>query len=318
MPRSKRGVKRKEISKSNIEKALELVLKNEITLYKAAKDFSIPKSSLIRYKQKFLASGLEKFKHKTMSEIKTVFTLEEENMLVNYILKAADLQYGLTLKDVRVLAYQFAKENKKKYDNTWDTMKMAGLNWLKGFRKRHAALLTLRKPEATSLARSTAFNKFNVALTFDNYKKALMKNPGISAFNIWNADETGISTVHVPPKILAQKGRKQVSHLTNAERGSNISVIAAINAGGGYLPPMMIFPRKNFKDYMLKGAPVGTLGGASPSGWSNEELFYEFMQHFIKFSKSSKDNKTILLLDNHESHFSAYYSSRQRQLSDFS
>lgn len=91
MPRSKSGVKRKEISKSDIEKALELVL-NEITLYKAAKDFSIPKSSLIRYKQKFLASSLGKFKHKTMSEIKTVFTLEEENMLVNYILKAADLQ----------------------------------------------------------------------------------------------------------------------------------------------------------------------------------------------------------------------------------
>lgn len=96
MPRSKSGVKRKEMSKSDIEKALELVFKNEITLYKAAKDFLIPKSSLIRYKQKFLASGLEKFKHKTMSEIKTAFTLEEENMLVNYILKAADLQYGLT------------------------------------------------------------------------------------------------------------------------------------------------------------------------------------------------------------------------------
>lgn len=46
------------------------------------------------------------------------------------------------------------------------------------------------------------------------------------------------------------------------------------------------------------------MSGASPSGWSNEELFYEFMQHFIKFSKSSKDNKTILLLDNRESHIS--------------
>lgn len=63
-------------------------------------------------------------------------------------------------------------------------MKMAGLNWLKGFRKKLAALLTLRNPKATSLSRSTAFNKFNVALTFYNYKKALMKNPGISAFSI--------------------------------------------------------------------------------------------------------------------------------------
>lgn len=82
---------------------------------------------------------------------------------------------------------------------------MAGENWLRSFRNRHEKDLRLRKPEATSLARSMAFNKTNVALTFSNYKKALEKYAGISAFNIWNADETGVSTVHVPPKILAKK-----------------------------------------------------------------------------------------------------------------
>lgn len=35
-------------------------------------------------------------------------------MLVDYILKAADLQYGLNLNNARLLAYQFAKANNKK------------------------------------------------------------------------------------------------------------------------------------------------------------------------------------------------------------
>lgn len=123
-------------------------------------------------------------------------------------MKAADLQYGLTLRDSRILAYQFAKVNNKKYHESWDINKMAGKDWLKIFRKKYAKELSLRKPEATSLARSTAFNKANVAVTFQNYKVALAQNPGITAFNIWNVDETGISTVHVTSQNFSKKRSK--------------------------------------------------------------------------------------------------------------
>lgn len=48
-----------------------------------------------------------------------------------------------------------------------------GIKWQgKIFRKKYDEELSLRKPEATSLARSTAF-RANVALTFQNYKAAL-------------------------------------------------------------------------------------------------------------------------------------------------
>lgn len=117
-------------------------------------------------------------------------------------------------------------------------------------------------------------------------------------------DETGISTVHNPPKVLAKKGQKQVGGMTSGQRGYNVTMIGAINAGGGYMPPMLIFPRVNFTDFMTKGALEGTLGGANPAGWTNEKLFFEFMEHFVKHSRSSKENQTILLLDNHESHIS--------------
>nr|XP_023018579.1 uncharacterized protein LOC111507502 [Leptinotarsa decemlineata] len=64
----------------------------------------------------------------------------------------------------------------------------------------------------------------------------------------------------------------------------------------------MIFPRVHFKPHMLHGAPPGMLGLASKSGWMNNELFVDVLKHFIKHSNSSKENPSMLLYDNHESH----------------
>lgn len=72
--------------------------------------------------------------------------------------------------------------------------------------------------------------------------------------DIWNCDETGISTVHNPPKILAPKGKKQIGGMTSGERGATITMIAAVNAIGNSIPPLFVFPRVNFKTFMLNGA----------------------------------------------------------------
>ena len=64
----------------------------------------------------------------------------------------------------------------------------------------------------------------------------------------------------------------------------------------------MVFPRKNFKEHMISGAPSGTLGLATSTGWMNGEIFVSVMEHFIKYSGSTKENPTVLIYDNHESH----------------
>jgi hypothetical protein len=119
---------------------------------------------------------------------------------------------------------------------------------------------------------------------------------------IYNVDETGLSTVHVPPKILTPTGIKQLCSMTSGEKGQNITMIAAINAVGNHIPPMLIFPRVHFKNVTLKGAPVGSKGGANPSGWYNERLFIEFLDNLIEHAKPSKEEPVLIFLDNHESH----------------
>jgi len=68
------------------------------------------------------------------------------------------------------------------------------------------------------------------------------------------------------------------------------------------VPPAMIFPRVVFKQHMLNGCYPGTLGLATKSGWMTSDLFLEVMKHFVKHTASSKENPSLLLLDNHESH----------------
>lgn len=131
-----------------------------------------------------------------------------------------------------------------------------------------------------------------------------MQKYNFSPDKIYNIDETGNTTVHVPPKILAIKGIKQIGSMTFGERGINVTMISAINAIGNYVPPMLIFPRVFFKEHMIHGAPQGTIGATNQSGWSNEGLFLTYLKHFIEFTKPSKESPVLCIMDNHDSHIS--------------
>lgn len=302
VPRSKTGVKRVKFSKDILEEAIRAVLEGK-SVREAAREYSITKSTLWNYVKAHQTSGSATVNVKLgRNDTQQVFSKEQESELASYLDKAARLHYGLTKKDARSLAFQYADINNINCPEKWKTEKLAGKQWLRGFLKRWSEL-SLRKPEATSLARSTSFNKENVKKFFENYKEVLSRHT-FTQHNIYNLDETGNSTVHVPPKIIAPKGIKQVGSMTSSERGVNVTMIACVNAAGNHVPPILIFPRVHFKQYMLNGAPPGSIGGANPSGWSNEQLFVQYLDHFISFVKPSKDDPVLLILDNHDSHIS--------------
>jgi hypothetical protein len=114
---------------------------------------------------------------------------------------------------------------------------------------------------------------------------------------IYNRDETATTTVQKPKRGLSSKRTKQVSQCTSGERGVLITTCCIMSAIGSALPPVLVFPRKKkFRNHMLNGAPPGTLGPASASGWMNGELFPLVI--------SSEENPAILVFDNHEGHLS--------------
>lgn len=85
------------------------------------------------------------------------------------------MHYGLSTTEVRKLPYNYAKANHIKYPESWNRNEKAGIDWLKFFLKRNKDL-SLRKPQTTSLARSTAFNKTNVNLVFDKLEDVMKRH----------------------------------------------------------------------------------------------------------------------------------------------
>ncbi|XP_046685938.1 uncharacterized protein LOC124371633 [Homalodisca vitripennis] len=229
-----------------------------------------------------------------------IFSAEQEKQLSDYAVQAAKIFYGISPKEMRNIAFEFAIANKVPVPENWVANRQASNDWFTKFMQRNENV-SIRVPEATSLSRSTSFNKHNVDLFFQNLELVLNQNK-FTANDIWNIDETGTGTVQKPVKIIAQKGEKRVGGMTSAERGTNVTMVLAVNAEGNSVPPMFVFPRKFYKDHFVRDGPVGCCGTANPSGWITGPDFLFYMKHFVKKVRCSKESPVLVLLDNHSAH----------------
>lgn len=224
---------------------------------------------------------------------------ELENELVQHVLDLEQMFFGVTREDLKKMAFQLAEANSipHRFNNE---SKMAGDKWYYSFISRHPQL-SLRKPEPTSMARATGFTKERTEAFFDLLTKVVDDNK-LQATDIFNVDETALSTVQRPRKVLALKGKHQVGSMTSAERGTLTTGIFCMSAAGVFVPPMLVFKGLRFKPEWKIGAPPGTTFQMSESGWSNADVFLNWLKTFVAFIKPNKSKKCLIILDGHASH----------------
>lgn len=302
MPRKvlspKTNAKRKTWDKKAMTEAIKLVRSETIGLKKAVKMFKVPKTTLQRLVHDKTYTPEEVVEKKLGR--KPVLPINIENDLVKYLLLMESKYYGLTRRDVKRMAYELAVRNG--ISHPFGEKSEAGRAWLDHFLHRHKDKLSIRKPTGTSYARARGFNVESVNNFFDMLEMEYDRKK-FDPDRIYNVDETGLSIVQSKiPQIVGLKGKRQIGALTAAERGSLVTVICCMSAGGTFVPPMMIFPRKNMTETLMRGAPLGTLGRCHPSGWVQTNLFSDWFKHFIKYTKPSEESPVLLLLDGHYSH----------------
>ncbi|XP_037789962.1 uncharacterized protein LOC119585363 [Penaeus monodon] len=167
---------------------------------------------------------------------------------------SSKLFHGLSTNTTKRLAYEYAVANKFSVPESWARDESAGRDWLTGFLERQGDL-SLRTPEATSLARMTSFNRTNLCI-FQTKLEGVLQRYQLSESCIYNLDETGCTTVQKVSKIITQKGVHQVGQVTSRERGELVTMVGIICANGNALPPCFIFPRVRFDEaWMMNGVP---------------------------------------------------------------
>jgi hypothetical protein len=178
--------------------------------------------------------------------------------------------------------------------------KLSGKDWVVAFCKRQGP--TLREPEHCSIGRAIGFSTAKVTLFFENLKTCYEGNR-FPPERCLNVDESGISAVRVSvPEVVTAKGKRIVCKVTSGEKGQTVTAVSCMSASGSYVPSALIFPRKRMVPDLFSNAPTGTLALVTESGFMNSDLFPEWLQHFSRRVKPTKDDPVLLILDSHVPH----------------
>lgn len=290
----KRTTTRGSYGDDALKKAIDAV-RAGMSLKRAASQFGVPRPTLRRHRD-------SKVQHPgtiQLGSLRPILNDDFEKELVAKIQMMEQAFFGLTTVDVRRLAFDMATRLRLKTNFSKDS-RMAGADWLRGFLKRNPQL-SIRIPQPTSINRAVGFNRPRVDAFFALYKSVITAK-NYTATKIWNMDESGVTNVQKPHKVISTKGKRQVSKMTSGEKGATVTVLCCMNAAGQYIPPMIIFPRKRLAEGLMRGAPPGSIGAVSDNGWTDGDRFIDWLKHFIKTTKCTKDDPQVIIVDGHHSH----------------
>ena len=153
-------------------------------------------------------------------------------------------------------------------------------------------------PRTCIIHNRLVYNIISLLLSMYNYGRLnLIAKPS----QIYNADETGVTIVHHPSKVIAQIGRRNVPSVTSADKGKTHTILACVSASGLVIPPFMVYPRKRpVPEKLREGAYPNTVFHVSDNGWITKHLFFEWFKLFTQMIPPSRP--VLLVLDGHGSH----------------
>lgn len=272
--------------------AYKAVKEGNMPVLRASKQFGVPENSL---RDRVL--GKVPPETVTMGR-EPLFSNFEEATIVEHVKKMANYGYGYTRHELSDIASDYAFQLGKRAKDNPVTIK-----WVIGFLGRWPELRVL-KPRSLEQIRAKMTSETVVSNYFEELEHTIVKY-GLTdkPHMIFNVDEKGISQDHTPPQVIS--GTLVHPPAVTSGKSSTVTILGCGSASGMAVPPYFVFPGKRMISDLLQGATPGADGCVSDSGWSNSEVFRNYLEHhFMKFVPTHSDQKILLLLDGHKSHVS--------------
>lgn len=128
-----RKIKRDEKEmETNIQAAIQVYKDGNIGYCNAAKQFCIRHTTLFYRIKKLkniegiIQNRLDENRFNSKYTVKQIFNKEQEDMLVKYILRCSQINDGMTLVQIRKLAYDYVVKLALKIPNSWKLNLTAG------------------------------------------------------------------------------------------------------------------------------------------------------------------------------------------------
>ena len=285
--------KRRQYDVSLINRAYEDIMSKKYSVYKAARVYGIPESTL-----RDRTLGIQPIYEDGVPTTGSgpILSREEEKMLIDHLEYMNTIGYGYSRKEFLLLATDFAiSRNKKRIDDP-----IFSQAWFEGLKRRWPAV-RLAKPQKLSLVRAKSASKPVIEKYYNDLESVMTEhNLTDKPERIFNIDETGITMEHTPAKIVCSSDTTPQS--ITSSRGKNMTIIGCGSAAGFRLPPFYVFPGKRWNGELMEGTSPGSAGCMTESGWSNSVVFQNYLETHFKRYVPLNGEKTLILFDGHKSH----------------
>ena len=148
------------------------------------------------------------------------------------------------------------------------------------------------KPRKLDSVRARSSTPEKVAKYYEKLEAVLsLNNLHDKPQHIYNLNETGLQPEHRPPNVVANTKTK--CQAITSPWSTTKTLIGCVNGLGHALPSYFIFKGKRFNPDLLKGCSVGANGIISDSGWSNSQIFQQYLsEHFLPYARALYQRQT--------------------------
>ncbi|KAJ5745113.1 hypothetical protein N7520_010295 [Penicillium odoratum] len=231
-------------------------------------------------------------------------TPQEEQALVEYVLRLADNGYPLPVKFLRSLALIIVRQRSSNFQITDPglELRLPGKNWPQGFYQRHPRLKA-RRLRAIDWKRDGRQIEDKVRHWFAIIGRELAE-PAILPENVYNMDETGVLlSVLNSLKVLVNKDDLRKHRGTTVKR-TLVTAIECISADGRFLHPLIIWPAATHRSSWTTHPTPGWHFACSKTGYTNTEISLYWVEHVFDPQTRDRagDRPRLLICDGFGTH----------------